>query len=121
MMAGALLAISLALHHFTAFAPDADFAWFVWARVFQMAAIPFLSLVITSYSSVGLPWGKSGQASALINVAASRREHGYIRCANLAGATGAVPSVASRRKHLPLVDQLTHTLKLASAYFAQHG
>ncbi len=61
MMAGTQLAISLALYHFTALTPDADFGWFVWARVFQMAGIPLLFLTITSYSYVGLPWGKSGR------------------------------------------------------------
>lgn len=102
MMAGALLAISLALYHFTALAPEADFWWFAWARVFQMVGIPFLFLTITSYSYVGLPWGKSGQASALINVAR-----------NLGGSIGisAVQTLLAR----------TDTLKQASAYFLQHG
>jgi DHA2 family multidrug resistance protein len=122
MMAGALLAIALALYHFTALAPDADFWWFVWARVFQMAGIPFLFLTITSYSYVGLPWGKSGQASALINVAR-----------NLGGSIGiaAMQTLLARREQFhqsrlasDLVAsslQYVHTLKLASAYFARHG
>ncbi len=122
MMAGALLAISIALYHFTALSPGADFDWFVWARVFQMAGIPFLFLTITSYSYVGLPWGKSGQASALINVAR-----------NLGGSIGisAVQTLLARREqfHQARLDAnitpsslaYAHTLKLASAYFAQHG
>jgi len=122
MMAGALLAIALALYHFTALAPDADFWWFAWARVFQMAGIPFLFLTITSYSYVGLPWGKSGQASALINVAR-----------NLGGSIGiaAMQTLLARREQFhqsrlasDLVAsslQYVHTLKLASAYFARHG
>ena len=69
MMAGALIVIGLSLRHFTDLTPDLDFWWFAWARAYQMAALPFLFLTITSYSYVGLPPGKSGQASALINVA----------------------------------------------------
>ena len=122
MMAGALLAIALALYHFTALAPEADFWWFVWARVFQMAGIPFLFLTITSYSYVGVPWGKSGQASALINVAR-----------NLGGSIGisAMQTLLAQREQfhqsrldadlVPSSLQYVHTLKLASAYFAQHG
>ncbi len=122
MMAGALLAISLALYHFTALSPDADFWWFAWARVFQMAGIPVLFLTITSYSYVGLPWGKSGQASALINVAR-----------NLGGSIGisAVQTLLARREQfhqsrldanlIPSSLPYAHTLKLASAYFVQHG
>jgi MFS transporter, DHA2 family, multidrug resistance protein len=121
-MAGALLAISIALYHFTALSPGADFDWFVWARVFQMVGIPFLFLTITSYSYVGLPWGKSGQASALINVAR-----------NLGGSIGisAVQTLLAQREqfHQARLDAnitpsslaYAHTLKLASAYFAQHG
>jgi len=122
MMAGALIAISLALYHFTALAPDADFWWFAWARVFQMAGIPFLFLVITSYSYVGLPWGKSGQASALINVAR-----------NLGGSIGisAVQTLLARAEQFhqsrlvaevsPTSIAYLNTVRLASSYFARHG
>jgi MFS transporter, DHA2 family, multidrug resistance protein len=122
MMAGALLTIAIALYHFTALAPDANFWWFAWARVFQMVGIPFLFLTITSYSYVGLPWGKSGQASALINVAR-----------NLGGSIGisAMQTLLVRREqfHQSRLDAdlvpsslgYVHTLKLAEAYFAQHG
>ncbi len=122
MMAGALIATSLALYHFTALAPEADFWWFAWARVLQMLGIPFLFLTITSYSYVGLPWGKSGQASALINVAR-----------NLGGSMGisAVQTLLARGDQfyqarldanlfpssIPYVD----TLKQTSAYFVHHG
>ncbi len=69
MMAFALIVIALSMYHFTNLAPDASFAWFAEARVFQMAALPLLFLPITSFSYVGLPPEKTGQASALINVA----------------------------------------------------
>ena len=126
MMAGGLLVISLALYHFTALSPEADFWWFAWARVFQMVGIPVLFLTITSYSYVGLPWGKSGQASALINVAR-----------NLGGSIGisAVQTLLARgdqfyRARLdanlfPSSIPYTDTFKQASAYFSsarfEHG
>ena len=122
MMAGALLSISAALYHFTDLSPDTDFWWFAWARVFQMAGIPLLFLTITSYSYVGLPWGKSGQASALINVAR-----------NLGGSMGisAAQTLLARREQFhqsrlaesfsPSSLSYAHTLKVASAYFTQHG
>jgi DHA2 family multidrug resistance protein len=69
LMAGALAVISVAMLHFTNLSPNADFGWFAVARVVQMAGIPVLFLTITSFSYVGLPEGKSGQAAALINVA----------------------------------------------------
>ncbi len=122
MMAGTLCEIALALYHFTALSPNADFWWFAWARVFQMAALPFLLLTITSYSYVGLPWGKSGQASALINVGR-----------NLGGSIGVSVSqtLLARREQFHqtrLVDGLSPsslsyaaTLKSAEAHFVRQG
>ena len=87
-----------------------------------MAGIPLLFLTITSYSYVGLPWGKSGQASALINVAR-----------NLGGSMGisAAQTLLARREQFhqsrlaehfsPSSLSYAHTLKVASAYFTQHG
>ena len=122
MMAGALAGIALAMWHFTDLSPSADFWWFAWARAFQMAALPFLFLTITSYSYVGLPPGKSGQASALINVAR-----------NLGGSVGvsATQTLLARREQFHqarLVENFDpsslaymRTLKLAAANFARHG
>ena len=122
MMGGALIAISLALYHFTGLSPGANFAWFAWGRAYQMIGIPFLFLTITSYSYVGLPAGKSGQASALINVAR-----------NLGGSVGvsAAQTMLAQREqfhHARLVENFdpssiaySRTVKLASAYFQHHG
>jgi len=122
MMAGALIGISVAMYHFTNLTPDADFAWFAWARAYQMAALPFLFLTITSYSYVNLPPGKSGQASALINVAR-----------NLGGSIGvsASQTLLARREQFHQARLAEHfspsslaygqTLKLAAANFARHG
>ena len=122
MMAGALLWIGFAMWRFTSLAPQADFWWFAWARAIQMAALPFLFLTITSYSYVGLPPGKSGQASALINVAR-----------NLGGSIGVSLSqtLLVRREQFhqarlvadvsPTSLAYQQTLKAATAYFMQHG
>jgi MFS transporter, DHA2 family, multidrug resistance protein len=122
ILGGALVAMSVSMYHFTNLSPGADFAWFAWARAFQMAALPFLFLTITSFSYVGLPPGKSGQASALINVAR-----------NLGGSIGvsASQTLLARREQFhqvrladgfsPTSVPYAHTLKLAAQNFAQHG
>jgi DHA2 family multidrug resistance protein len=55
--------------HSTSLAPDADFNFFSWARAYQTIGLPFLFIPITSASYVGLPPGKTSEASSLINVA----------------------------------------------------
>jgi DHA2 family multidrug resistance protein len=60
--------VALALWHMTALAPDADFGFFVWARVFQMIGLPFLFVPISAAAYVGLKPSETNQASSLINV-----------------------------------------------------
>jgi DHA2 family multidrug resistance protein len=55
--------------HMTSLTPQADFGYFAWARVYQMAGLPFLFIPITSVSYSGLRPEQTNQASALINVA----------------------------------------------------
>jgi DHA2 family multidrug resistance protein len=64
-----LTMVTLAMWHSTSLAPEADFAFFSWARVFQTVGLPFLFVPITSAAYVGLPPDKTGEASSLINVA----------------------------------------------------
>jgi DHA2 family multidrug resistance protein len=122
LMAVGIAGIAIATYHFTALSPDASFAWFAIARVFQMMAIPILFLVITTYSYVGLPPEKSGQASSLINVAR-----------NLGGSIGVstAQTLLAQREQFHqsrLVENLTATsvqyrdaLAQAGRYFAAHG
>ncbi|HZZ59563.1 MAG TPA: DHA2 family efflux MFS transporter permease subunit [Roseiarcus sp.] len=122
MMAAALLAISAALYHFTDLSPDTDFWWFAWARVFQMVGIPLLFLVITSYSYIGLPWGKSGQASALINVARNLGGSIGISAAQTLLARGDQFYQARLDANIfPSSIPYADTFRRASAYFLQHG
>ena len=64
-----LTVVALAMWHSTSLAPNADFNFFSWARVYQTIGLPFLFIPITSASYVGLPPGKTSEASSLINVA----------------------------------------------------
>jgi MFS transporter, DHA2 family, multidrug resistance protein len=122
MMSAAMLVIGLAMMHFTSLTPDASFVWFAVARVFQMAALPVLFLTITTFSYVDLPPEKSGQASALINVAR-----------NLGGSIGVsmAQTLLARREQFhqsrlaehifPSSDQYRQTLQQAANYFVSHG
>jgi DHA2 family multidrug resistance protein len=68
LIAVALLVEALALFHLSGFTTDIDFRHAAWARVFQASGLPFLFVPITTASYSGIPEGKSGNASALINV-----------------------------------------------------
>jgi MFS transporter, DHA2 family, multidrug resistance protein len=69
VIAGALLVLSLALWHTTNLAPEAGFRYFTWSRVYQMVAMPFLFIPITSASYVGIPSRKTEQSASLMNIA----------------------------------------------------
>jgi DHA2 family multidrug resistance protein len=87
-----------------------------------MAAIPFLFLTITSYAYVGLPPNKTGQASALINVAR-----------NVGGSVGVsmAQTLLARREqfHQARLEEnlgpsslvYRQTVNHAAAYFHSHG
>jgi DHA2 family multidrug resistance protein len=69
VIAAGLLILSLALWHMTNLAPEANFQYFAWSRVYQTVALPFLFIPITAASYVGIPSQKTEQAASLINVA----------------------------------------------------
>jgi len=122
LMAGALAAISIAALHFTGLTPDANFGWFAIARMAQMVGIPVMFLTITSFSYIGLPPEKSGQAAALINVAR-----------NLGGSIGvsAAQTLLARREQFHqsrLAENIyssstayRQTLQEATSYFTHQG
>jgi MFS transporter, DHA2 family, multidrug resistance protein len=64
-----LAIVALAMWHSTSLAPETEFAFFSWARVYQTMGLPFLFIPITSTSYGGLPPDKTSEASSLINVA----------------------------------------------------
>jgi DHA2 family multidrug resistance protein len=122
MMAFGLIVIAIATYHFAALTGAADFTWFATARVYQMVALPFLFLTVTSASYVGLPPDKSGQASSLINVAR-----------NLGGSIGVAmtQTLFARREQFhqarlseyasATASAYQQTIHQASAYFLAHG
>jgi DHA2 family multidrug resistance protein len=69
LIACGLTLVALSMWHLTSLSPDANFAYFAWARVFQTVGLPFMFVPILSSSYAGLPQTKTDQASALINVA----------------------------------------------------
>ncbi|MGO9486526.1 MAG: DHA2 family efflux MFS transporter permease subunit [Rhodomicrobium sp.] len=64
-----LIVTGFAMQNLTNLTPDADFAWFAWARVYISLGLPFVFVSITSASYFGLKPNQSNQASGLINVA----------------------------------------------------
>jgi DHA2 family multidrug resistance protein len=91
--------LALGMWHNASLTPDADFSFFVWARVLQTIGLPFLFIPITSASYVGLPPEKTGEASSLINVAR-----------NLGGSIGIAIAVAV----------LAHNAQVHQSYLTAH-
>jgi len=60
--------VALSMWHMMSLAPNADFSFFAWARVYQTIGLPFLFIPITSASYAGLPADKSAEASSILNV-----------------------------------------------------
>lgn len=69
LIAGGMFLIAIAMWHMTSLSPDADFDYFVWARIYQVLGLPFMFIPITAVSYSDIPANKTNQASALINVA----------------------------------------------------
>jgi EmrB/QacA subfamily drug resistance transporter len=69
MMAFGMGLVALSMWHSTSLDPDASFNYFSWMRVFQTIGLPFIFVPITSVSYADVPADRTGQASALINVA----------------------------------------------------
>jgi MFS transporter, DHA2 family, multidrug resistance protein len=61
--------VALAMWYSTTLVPDASFSYFATVRVFQTIGMPFMFIPINSVAYSGLPPQKTGQASALVNVA----------------------------------------------------
>lgn len=55
-------------YHMTGMSLQMSYAHVAWARVFQAAGVAFLFVPVTSVAYVGVPPGKSAEASALINL-----------------------------------------------------
>ncbi|HVB88966.1 MAG TPA: DHA2 family efflux MFS transporter permease subunit [Beijerinckiaceae bacterium] len=69
LIAGGMAVVALAMWQMSSLAPNAGFHYFVWNRVFQVVALPFLFIPINTAAYAGLAPERTNQASALINVA----------------------------------------------------
>ena len=61
--------VALAMWYSTSLTPDASFGYLATVRVFQTVGMPFMFIPINSVAYAGLPPQKTGEASALVNVA----------------------------------------------------
>ncbi len=68
-MALGFVIIAVAMWYSTSLVPDASFGYFAMVRVYQMIGMPFMFIPINSVAYDGLPPQKTGEGSALINVA----------------------------------------------------
>ena len=102
--------------------PDASFNYFVWIRVLQMIALPFLFVPINTVAYSGLEPELTNQASALINVARNLGGSIGVSVAN-AALTERAQLHQSRlvENVFPASPVYQNTLRNVTSYFAAHG
>jgi DHA2 family multidrug resistance protein len=59
----------ISLYHMTSFDTQISYSTLAWARIYQAIGLAFLFVPINTAAYIGLPKGKSNNASALINLA----------------------------------------------------
>ncbi len=67
LMAGAMFEIGLAMMAASQLAPNVDFAQLSFARILQVAAVPFIFIPVSASSYIGVPARNYGEAAALMN------------------------------------------------------
>src|SRR6202035_1994559 len=117
-----LAGITLSMWYSTSLTPDASFDYFVWVRIYQVIALPFLFIPINTVAYDGLAANKTNQGSALMNVAR-----------NLGGSIGiSVANVVLTQRTqfhqarlventIPSSPAFQSTLQQMTKYFQQHG
>lgn len=68
ILAGAMIALGIAMLRVTTLSLSMDFWNVAWARSYQVFALPFLFIPISAASYVGLPPNKSSEAAAISNL-----------------------------------------------------
>jgi DHA2 family multidrug resistance protein len=122
LIAGALLVLAVAMWHLTTLYPGVDFAYFGWARVYQMMALPFLFIPISTAAYAELPPDKTNQASALINVARNLGGSIGVSLVGVVLAERAQFHQARLTEHvLPSSASYQETMRQATEYFVQQG
>jgi DHA2 family multidrug resistance protein len=121
LMAFAMAVVAASMWHSTSISPDANFGFFAWLRIFQMVALPFLFVPISTISYSDVPPDKTNEASSLINVAR-----------NLGGSIGvsAANSILAERTQFhqsrlvehfyPSSPYFQQALQRATEFFGQH-
>jgi DHA2 family multidrug resistance protein len=122
LIMGGMAVVALALWHMTALAPDADFGFFVWARVFQMIGLPFLFVPISAAAYIGLkPW-ETNQASSLINVSRNLGGSIGVSLSNMILLNEAqVHQAMLVANAIPSSAAYQHTLEAATRHFQSAG
>jgi len=115
-----MLLLVVAMYHLTSLQPNASFDYFAWARVYQMVAMPFLLVPITTLSYAICrrkkpPRPRRSSTWPATSAAASGTDGDH-----RAGATLAAPPVASHRL-VPSSPQYQSSLQQAAAHFAAQG
>lgn len=117
-----LFVVALAMWHMTTLPPDADFAYFAWARVWQMIGLPLLFISINLVAYAGLAAERTNQASALINVARNLGGSIGVSLANTALAQRAQFHQARLTEHLvPSLPSYQEAIRQVTEFFLAHG
>jgi DHA2 family multidrug resistance protein len=122
LIAGGLFIVALAMWHMTSLVPNADFAYFAWARVWQMIGLPLLFIPINMVAYADLPPEKTNQASALINVARNLGGSVGVSLANTVVAQRAQFHQARLTEHLaPSLLNYQETIRRVTEFFLSQG
>jgi len=114
--------VALAMWYSTSLTPDASFSYFATVRVFQTVGMPFMFIPINSVAYAGLPPQKTGEASALVNVARNLGGSIGVSLANTELVQRSQFHQARMVEHIyPSSPEFQSTLHNLTEYFTQFG
>jgi MFS transporter, DHA2 family, multidrug resistance protein len=114
--------VALAMWYSTSLTPDASFSYFAMMRVFQTIGMPFMFIPINSVAYAGLPPQKTGEASALVNVARNLGGSIGVSLANAELVQRSQFHQARMVEHMyPSSPAFQSTLDTLTQYFTQFG
>ncbi|MDE2372732.1 MAG: DHA2 family efflux MFS transporter permease subunit [Hyphomicrobiales bacterium] len=114
--------IALAMWASTSLTPDASFGYFATIRIFQTVGLPFMFIPINSVAYAGLAPQKTGEASALVNVARNLGGSIGVSLANTELAQRSQFHQARLAEHInPSSPQYQSALHNLMQYFSQFG
>ncbi|HUZ32806.1 MAG TPA: DHA2 family efflux MFS transporter permease subunit [Xanthobacteraceae bacterium] len=114
--------IALAMWASTSLPPDASFGYFATIRIFQTVGLPFMFIPINSVAYAGLAPQKTGEASALVNVARNLGGSIGVSLANTELVQRSQFHQARLTEHInPSSPQYQSALHNLMQYFSQFG